>query len=121
MARFTLEQVETKITKAFTAAQAKAVKDGVSLKKHDLIRAVLVTGASNQMALKVLTTHVEKPIIRMADVRWNRNKWLQEAPETALTHAAADEKELKATGTNLGAATVDSAACLLYTSPSPRD
>ena len=100
MARYTLDQLTARYTKVFETAKAKAEKAGEKWRKHDMIRVVLTAGASNAMALRIFNDLVEKPIIRKADIRWHRNQWVKEDPTTAITHDA---------------------ACLLYTSPSPRD
>ena len=100
MARYTLDQLDARYTKAFETAKAKAEKAGEKWRKHDMIRVVLAAGASNAMALKVLGA-VEKPVIRMADIRWHRNQWCKEDDTTAVDHDAADAKELKDAGVNL--------------------
>ena len=99
MAKITLEQLQKRHA---THLEKELKKDDAPSNKHGLIRIVLKNGASNAMALAVVSTHTGgKPKVTMADVRWNRNQWKNENDGDYIGHAEADAKEQRSTGTML--------------------
>ena len=99
MAKITLEQLQKRHT---THLEKELKKDDAPSNKHGLIRLVLKNGASNAMALAVVSTHTGgRPKVTMADVRWNRNQWKNENGGDYIDHAEADAKEQRSTGTML--------------------
>lgn len=98
--KITLDQLKAQHLKHLVAEIKKSEK---RLSKHGLIRIPLLKGASNAMALAVVTEHLDggSPKISPADVRWNRNQWLKDDSDNAIGHAAADTREKNRTGSML--------------------
>lgn len=72
-----------------------------NLSKHGCIRVLIVQGASNQMVLEVLAAWFKEhggPKIKMADVRWNRNRGLEDKDLSILGHEEATTAECEALG-----------------------
>lgn len=100
--KITLDQLATKMQKHLDGQlKSEAVKPS----KHGVIRCLLLINASNAMCLKVTQTHFgDTPKVTMADVRWNRNRGIEDAAVDMPTHEAADARELELTGNNLAPA-----------------
>ena len=98
--KITLEQLEQRLVTAL----AKELKNHEgTVGKHVVLRILVLQKASNAMALKIAVAHFgEKPKIRMPDVRWNRNRALEDdSLKDVLDHGQADAHEKSLTGTNL--------------------
>lgn len=99
--KITLTQLESKMRKHLD----EQLKDETNkATKHNCIRILLLINASNAMCLKVLHGKFGEagpPKITMADVRWNRNRGLEEAAVNMPDHDAANARELELTGHNL--------------------
>ncbi len=98
----TLEQLQEQLTTTLDETLA----DGRRKSKHNIIRALLEAKASNAMALKICQARWPegKPKVRMADIRWNRNRAMEDPALQMLDHEEADAHELELAGENLAPA-----------------